>query len=195
MAPHPNADRLEQITGGRRLSVEEYHRLIERGVLDEDDHVQLLDGELVAMTLHGPAHARVIERLTRLFAGAARGGHRVLIQLPLALARSEPEPDLAVVAGEAPASIRAPHPATALLVIEVASGSMQRDRTQKAAIYAEAGVAEYWIVDVEGNRIEVRRDPDPAARAYRELAVAVPGARLRPQAIPILEVDVAALLQ
>lgn len=195
MVPHPIAERLERITRGRLLSVDAYHRLIETGVLGEDDRVELLDGELVAMSPQSRAHANMLVRLTAMLDPCTRFGLHVRAQLPLTFLRSEPEPDLAVVSGPPPESLDAAHPVTALLVIEVSLDSLASDRTRKAAIYAEAGIAEYWIVDLAGRRVEVRRGPDAATRAYRTLEIAAPPGALRPLAAPDLSIDLTALFR
>ncbi|MBI3932799.1 MAG: Uma2 family endonuclease [Acidobacteria bacterium] len=158
----------------RRLTVDEYHRMTEAGILNEDDHVEMVEGLLVAMTPQGRSHAVIIQRLTALLVRALPETYGVLPQLPLTLGgHSEPEPDMAVVdAREAEATGHHPH--TALLVVEIAGDSLRYDRTIKAALYAEAGIPEYWIFDVEARRVEVRRDPDVEARRYRTLVTLGP---------------------
>ena len=150
----------------RRLTADEYHRMIDAAVFDEDEHLELLEGVIVAMSPQGARHALVIERLNRLLLRSLGDEVRVRPQLPLTLSNdSEPEPDLAVVAtGSAD---DAPHPRTALLVIEVATESLARDRGPKALLYARADVPEYWIVNLVDGCIEVLRDPDVASGPYR----------------------------
>lgn len=177
----------------RRIRVEEYHRMVEAGILREDEKVQLIDGMLVAMTPQGRAHAFVIQELTRLLVRQLGDDLRVLSQLPLALAGdSEPEPDLAVVrAADAASSTR--HPASALLVIEVAGESLRFDRQTKTALYARSGIPEYWIVNLAGEAIEVHRDPDPSSGAYRRTFAAHRGDALEAQSVDGLRVDVGVL--
>jgi Uma2 family endonuclease len=175
----------------RRIRLEEYHRIIEAGILGEDERVQLIDGMLVTMPPQGRAHAFVVQELTRVFARHLGDEFRVLCQLPLALAGdSEPEPDLAVVrAGEAASS--AHHPGTALLVVEVAGDSLRLDRRTKAALYARNGIPEYWIVNLAEALVEVHTDPDPAG-LYRRV---FPCRRGETLTAPVgdVRVDVAAL--
>jgi Uma2 family endonuclease len=152
----------------RRISVNEYHRMIEAGILGEDEDVQLIDGLLVAMTPQGRPHAFAIQELNRLLVRALGDEFKVLTQLPLALeGDSEPEPDLAVVRAQEAASPTR-HPGRALLVVEVAGESLRFDRRTKAALYARSGIPEYWIVNLTDGVIEVHRDPDPPAGAYRQ---------------------------
>jgi len=134
----PTPDARERL---RPISVDEYHRMIDAGILDEDEKVQLIDGMLVAMTPQGRPHAFVIQELTRLLVRALGDDFKVLTQLPLTLGNdSEPEPDLTVVRAQDAAS-RTHHPATAALVIEVSGDSLRFDRRTKAALYARAAGA------------------------------------------------------
>jgi Uma2 family endonuclease len=124
--------------------------------------------------------------LMNALTGAAPDQCDTRVQLPLTLARSEPEPDLAVVDRATPRG-RGRHPSTALLVIEVARDTIRKDLGVKAKLYAEAGVTEYWVIDTPKKRVHVHRDPDAAACAYRSIEVmtdgtltssALPGARV-----------------
>jgi Uma2 family endonuclease len=142
----------------RRLTVEEYHRMIEAGILDEDERLELLEGVIVAMSPQKDRHAWPVELLTRLLVEALGDAYRVRAQLPLSLdANNEPEPDLAVV--RAGRRVKGRHPATAALVIEVADDSLRRDRGVKAALYARHRIPEYWIVDLQGEIVEVLSRP------------------------------------
>lgn len=184
----------EVLTHQRRITVEEYHRMTEAGILDEDEHVELIEGFLVAVTPQGIAHARVIQRLNGLLVRAVGQDLVVRPQLPLTLVDSEPEPDLAVVrAEEAQSGDRHPH--TALLVVEVAGDSLLLDRGPKAALYARAGVPEYWIVNLGESAVEVRRTPDPAAGTYRETSVVPAGRTIVAAGVPGLTIDVAGLFR
>jgi Uma2 family endonuclease len=177
----------------RRISVDEYHRMIQAGILGEDEKVQLIDGVLVQMTPQGRPHAFVIQRLNRLLVRALGDDYEVLTQLPLTLSGdSEPEPDLAVVRTQ-DAQSRTEHPTTAQLVIEVAGESLRFDRRSKAALYARAGIPEYWIVNLADASIEVHRDPDTSSGVYRKALVCRPGETLSAAALPGFHVDVASL--
>jgi Uma2 family endonuclease len=176
--------------GHHRLSVDEYHRLIEAGSLGEDERVQLIGGSLVAMTPQGPAHALVIQSLNRLMAERLPPELALRPQLPLTLpGDSEPEPDLAVVRVE-DARSRDHHPRTALLVVEVAGESLRFDREIKAALYARAGIPEYWIVNLVETTVEVQRDPDSATGSYRARAVVSSDGTLAAKSVPSVRIDV-----
>lgn len=178
----------------RRISVDEYHRIVEAGILGEDENVQLIDGVLVAMTPQGRRHAFVIQELTRLLVLALGENYRVLTQLPLALGPdSEPEPDLAVLRAEDAAS-STHHPGTAALVIEVADESLRFDRGTKAPLYARAGIPEYWIVNLSETAIEVHRDPDPASACFRSISQHPGGEAVAARSVPGVVVDLVKLL-
>ncbi len=153
-----------------RFSVDAYHRMLESGILDEDDHVELLEGVIVEMSPQGAAHARIITRLNKLLVLSLGDAFDVRPQVPLTLdGQSEPEPDIAVVS--ASAAPQDEHPHHALLVVEVASASLARDRDVKARLYARASIPEYWLIDADKACIEVYRDPDAAQGRYRSREV------------------------
>ena len=158
-------------TRQRPLTVDEYHRMAEAGILSEDDRVELLDGRLIAMTPIGPLHLHCVNRLTELFArrlfAAEAPAARLSVQNPIRLSdTSEPEPDVVLLTPEAPQD-RTPVPADLVLVVEVAVTSGDYDRTVKAPRYAAAGVPVYWVVDLEQEVVDVRREPDGDTYAER----------------------------
>jgi Uma2 family endonuclease len=143
-----------------RFSLEEYHRLIESGGFDEDMRVELIEGVIADMSPRTREHDNAIRWLSRwLMFALDPERYEIGVQTALTLGRSEPEPDLTVVPADAP---RPYHPGTAALVIEVAVSSQDRDLRQKPLIYADAGVPEYWVVDVDASRIVVHRNPRDA---------------------------------
>lgn len=154
-----------------RLSLDQYHRMIEAAVFGEDDRIELIEGVLVAMSPQSTMHVAIVEFLGAWFYRHLGGRARVRTQMPLTLlaSGSEPEPDLAIVAH--PLSVAA-HPTTALLVVEVAVSSHAADRA-KLAGYAAAGVIEVWIVDVPGERLLVHRRPVDGV--YEEIRALGPG--------------------
>lgn len=135
----------------------EYDALVAQGFL-VDEPVELIDGRLLARSPEGDRHSTVIRRLNRLFVEAiAADEGDIGVGNPIALSDlSEPEPDLAVFP---PAAVyRAGHPSTATLVIEVSRSSLRRDRTVKRRLYAQAGIPEYWIVDLVHDVLIVHRN-------------------------------------
>jgi len=133
--------------------------MAESGILGPDDRVELIDGEILTMAPQKSPHATAVQLAQEALRAAFGDGFNVRPQLPLALAEmSEPEPDLAVVPG-APRDYRDSHPTTALLVVEVAETSLAFDRGVKKALYARAGIPEYWVVDLAAGAVEVYRSP------------------------------------
>jgi Uma2 family endonuclease len=178
----------------RRFTIAEYHRLIDAGIIGEDERVELLEGVIVRMSPQNEAGVRVLTFLMRHLNRTLSDEYQVRPQSPITLpsSGSEPEPDLAVVrAADAPS--RLDHPQTALLAIEVSLSSLRFDRKVKARVYARAGIAEYWIVNVKAERVEVFRDPDPEAGAYRTALTVGRAETLVSVAVPALSVPVASL--
>jgi len=146
-----------------RMSVEEYHRAGETGVLSEE--VELLRGIVVTKMPKSPLHEFVAQKLTDLLLAKVPAGFKVRTERPLTLRDSEPEPDISVVMGK-PEDWLAAHPSTAHLVIEVAVSSEVVDE-RKADIYAEAGIPEYWLVRPENRTAEIYREPTPDGYLFR----------------------------
>jgi Uma2 family endonuclease len=140
----------------RPLKRAEYDRMIELGLFD-NERVELIRGVLVKMSPQRAPHASTVQKLDRLLNARAQGRFSVRIQLPLALSDdTEPEPDAAVVElGD----YEIEHPRTALLIIEVADTTLKTDRA-KIAVYASAGIPEYWIVNLGARSVEVYASPD-----------------------------------
>jgi len=166
--------------------------MIETGILDEDERLELLEGVIVSMSPQKGRHAWPIEYLTRLLVRALGDAYGIRVQLPLTLGRrSEAEPDLAVVPA-GPRTNRG-HPRTALLVIEVADDSLRKDRTVKGALYARHRIPEYWIVNVEAETVAVFTEPQPRSGAYRRLRTVAKRGTLVSQTLPHISVPVRAL--
>jgi len=167
----------------RPFSVAEYHRMVDAGILTEDDRVELIEGVIVLMSPQKDPHGHAVEVLTDTLVPQVKGRFRVRPQLPLTVGdRSEPEPDLAIVPLPEP-GVMAGNRRAALLVIEVAGDSLRMDRLVKSRVYAHAGNPEYWIVNLEDRCVEVQRGPDPETGAYRSSARALPGEELRSTAV------------
>lgn len=138
----------------RRFSVAQYHQLGELGVLTPEDKVELLEGWIVEKMNQRPIHGYVVRFLLEWFQARLPAGFIAQCQLPITTQRSEPEPDLAIVAG-VHQDFRDRHPSgtDCRLVIEVADTSVEKDRA-KASIYHSAGVEEYWIVNINSQCVE-----------------------------------------
>ena len=175
-----------------RVSRAEYDRAVEAGAFEPDAKLELIDGELLAMTPEGSRHAAVIQLVAARLRQVFDAGFDVRIQHPLAADEySEPEPDIAVVPGAIRDYMDA-HPTSAVLVVEVSNESLHRDRTVKQRLYAASGIPEYWIVALPDHRLEVHRDP--AEDSYRSVTQHAAGDRIAPLARPSREILVDELL-
>ena len=183
----------------RRFTRAEYDRLIALGVLDEDEPIELLGGEMVVKEPQAGPHATAVQLVQQTLQRVFRKGWTVRSQLPIALDdESEPEPDACVVPGVA-RDYRGGHPTRPALVVEVADDSLPRDRARKGSLYARAGIADYWIVNLREAVLEVYREPVRSARSrhgWRYVRVERLGARaiVSPLAAPRARVRVADLL-
>jgi Uma2 family endonuclease len=161
--------------------------------------VELLGGLLVVQEPQGSSHAAVVAQVGRVLALAFGPGWHPRLHSPLALDDdSEPEPDVAVVAGE-PRDYLHGHPSTAALVVEVADSTLRLDRRLKAGLYARAGLQEYWVVNLVEGALEMHRAPGPAPRAaygwvYGAVATLRPSAAAAPLAAPDARILVADLM-
>ena len=177
----------------------EYDRLVECGVFRPGDPVELLGGLLVVAEPQGSRHFAAIRAAEEALRAAFGRGWDVRAQGPIALDEdSEPEPDLAVVPGSF-RDYRSAHPSRPALVVEVAESSLLLDRDHKGSLYARAGLADYWIVNLADHRLEIYREPAPHAGApfgwrYRSLVVAERDAVVSPLAAPAARVWVADLV-
>lgn len=177
----------------------EYERLIGLGILDEDEPIELLGGQMVVREPQAGPHATAVQLVDAALRRVFRGGWSVRQQLPIALDHeSEPEPDVCVVRGR-PRDYRTAHPTAPVLVVEVAQESLIRDREQKGSLYARAGVADYWIVNLRDLMLEVHREPIRAPRApyrwrYARVEPLEPTAVVTPLAAPRARIRVARLL-
>jgi Uma2 family endonuclease len=152
-----------QMAGLHRFSVAEYHKMIEIGILTEDNNIELLDGYLVHKMSRNPPHDAAIQKIQKRLFRALPPDWDLRIQSAITLSRSEPEPDLAVVRGDETRYLtNHPLPADIGLIIEVADSTLDSDRIDKGHIYAEAGIAYYWIVNLVDRQIEVYTLPSGA---------------------------------
>jgi Uma2 family endonuclease len=145
----------------RRFTVDEYHQMIEAGILHEDDPVELLEGWIVPKMGRNPPHDAMISVITMdVLPQRVPPGWFFRGQSAVTTTTSEPEPDVAVIRGRARDYFdRHPGPAEMALVIEVADSSLARDRSLKGRIYAAASVPVYWIINIVDHQIQVYTDP------------------------------------
>jgi Uma2 family endonuclease len=155
------------MAGFRRFTVAEYHRLIELGMLTEDDNLELLEGYLVHKMSRNPPHDAAIQKAMKKWLRLLPPGWDLRVQSAITLAESEPEPDFAIVRGDEQTYLtRHPTAADIGLVVEVSDSTLPGDRDDKGRIYARAGIECYWIVNLIDRQVEVytapsRPVPDP----------------------------------
>ena len=184
----------------RLMTVEEFDCAGAQGIWKPDERLELIEGEVVAkMTPQATPHAtgtRLSDiALNRIF----QEGYDVRTQLPLVFGpHNKPEPDVAVVTGTARDYAHA-HPTTALLIIEVSDTTLRYDRATKAAIYARAGIEDYWILNLNDRILEVHRQPalmadQPLGFGYRSITRYTETDSIAPLAAPQSQILVADLL-
>jgi Uma2 family endonuclease len=172
------------VAGFRRFTVREYHKMIEIGVLTEDERIELLEGYLVEKMPHDPIHDGTLQRVNRRLQRVLPAGWELRIRMATTLGESEPEPDGAIVREDAVGyTTRHPGPPDFGFVIEVANTSLDADRDDKSRIYARAGLPVYWIVNVVDRQIEVYEQPSgpTASPAYGTRHIFRPG-----DAVPVV---------
>lgn len=142
-----------------KWSVEEYHRMIEAGIL-QGRSVELLAGEIVEMSPETPIHYTTAKRGAKYLEELLSDKADVRFNGPITLADSEPEPDIAVVRlPESAYNDRHPNPQDIFWIVEVAKSSLKKDLEVKAAIYAMAAIQEYWVLDLSAKQMIVFRNP------------------------------------
>jgi Uma2 family endonuclease len=176
-----------------RLTLAEYHRLGEAGVLGEADRVELIEGQLVDMSPIGTRHALAVDALVELLITAVTGRAGVRVQNPVDLNdRTEVQPDIALVRRPWQGYPAAhPGPIDIFLLIEVADTSLQTDRGAKLELYARAGIREFWIVDLTTDGVLVYRNPGDGS--YESISRVEPSGILEVQDLPGVAIRAASL--
>jgi Uma2 family endonuclease len=183
----------------RRWTRLEYERLVEAAFFRPTERLELLGGELIIAEPQGTRHAAVITLVADVLRRDLGPSWQIRVQAPLALdAESEPEPDVAVVPGR-PRDYLMAHPARPALLVEVAESSLALDRGTKASLYARAGLADYWLVNLVDEVLEVHRQPVPDATApygwrFATVTQVGRGHHVAPLAVPDALMPVADLL-
>ena len=178
----------------KRFSVSEYHRMVEAGILGEDDRVEFVEGVIVEMAPMGSRHAACIRRLEAFLNKHTREIGIVSTQCPIRLDdASEPEPDIALLKARDDFYAREhPGPGDVLLAIEVSDTSLEYDTAVKLPLYARASIPETWLINLTTETIEVHSRP--ASGEYRQTLRAKRGETLRSEAISGLEIDAGGVL-
>ena len=168
-----------------KLTVDDYYRMADAGILTSDDRVELIDGEIIDMPPIGQDHAGTVNRLAEALFQAFAGRAIVSTQNPIRLDDlSEPQPDFAVLRRRADFYTTGERPGSddVLLLIEVADSSLRFDRTVKLPLYARAGIPEVWIVDLRRRVVDVHRAPGDGR--YDDIVTKQMGDTLSPALAP-----------
>jgi len=178
----------------RRFTADEYQRMVSAGILREDDHVELIDGQVLVMHGIGPRHNACVAHATRDLVRAA--GDQAIV-LPQGSVRLDlfyqPQPDLALLRPRDDFyASRHAAPDDILLVIEIADTSLEYDRDVKAPVYAAAGIPEYWLADLTDNVVSCYSSPERGV--YRSVEQLRRGQTLAPKLLPTCSIAVAVLL-
>jgi Uma2 family endonuclease len=186
-------------TRTRRFTRAEYERLIDLGVFQPGEEIELIGGELMVAEPQGAPHYTAIRKTAKALEAAFGPGWEVRTEGPIGLDdESEPEPDVAVVPG-APDDYARAHPSRPALTVEVAESSLALDRQRKGSLYARAGLPDYWVLNLVDRVLEVYREPAPDSAApfgwrYGRSEVFEASARVTPLAAPGSSITVSQLL-
>ncbi len=177
----------EEKTLKKAFTVEEFYRLGEVGILGEDDRVELIEGDIFYMAPIGSRHAICVLTLTVIFSERLNKRALPLSQNPISINNYNlPQPDLALIQLDLDTYrklLKHPEPKDIALVIEVSDSTIRHDR-EKGVVYAQAGIREYWLINLKSNEIEVYRNPTP--EGYQHQQIFKPGESVSPLAFPDL---------
>ncbi len=179
----------------RRFTVEEFYRMLDAGIFTEDDRVELVEGDIIAMMPIGARHAACVKRLNRLLSRVLGEQVIISVQDPLRLdEKNEVLPDVTVLRFRPDFYANAhPGPEDVLLVVEVAETSLAYDREIKVPLYGRYGIPEFWLINLRDNVVEVYRRP--FAQGYKETLVFEKGDTLTPALLPDVHIAVQEIVE
>lgn len=188
------SSRMESWPRKHRITVDEYYRMAEVGLLAPDARVELIEGEIIDMAPMGSNHTGVVHELAGLLAEATRGLAQVRLQSAVTLDySSQPEPDLALVLPRADHYRKAhPSPADILLLVEVSDSTLRHDRDVKVPLYARHRIPEVWIVDLQHRELHAYSSPE--AGVYLDTAATGHPGLQRLRALPSVAVDLSGIV-
>ena len=176
-----------------KFTTEDFYHLYETGVFNSKDRIELLNGEIIIMHAIGYRHAQAVTNLNAYLSEQARRRYKISPQNPVELERySAPQPDLTLVPWSRGNSKRHPAPEEVFLIIEVADSSLDYDREEKLRAYAATGIREFWILNLQDDRLEIYRQPE--GPAYREQIIIPADGTASPLAFPDVTIALAEIL-
>ncbi|MDM8558433.1 Uma2 family endonuclease [Candidatus Parabeggiatoa sp. HSG14] len=172
------------------LTTTHFQKMIKTGIFEEDEHIELINGELIAMAPIGPEHSSKIRRLNHQFSQAVGDLAQVDIQNPITLNdHSEPEPDLALLCPSDDFYETAnPTAKDVLLLVEVADSFLNYDKKTKIPLYASQGIPEVWLINVPKKQVEIYRNPSP--EGYRQILLPEKKESISPTLLPNVSINV-----
>jgi Uma2 family endonuclease len=178
----------------RRFTVDDYHRMGDAGILLEDDRVELIYGEILAMSPIGNPHNAAVDRANRALVRAAGDSAIVRVQGSVRLNNyNEPQPDIVLLKPRDDFyAVGGANPSDILLIIEMADSSLRYDRKLKARLYAEMRVVEYWVADLNAERVYSYSDRQE--KSYRVVRQFRKGESISPELLPDCRIPVESLL-
>jgi Uma2 family endonuclease len=180
----------------RPFTAEEVLHLDRIGFFGPEERIELIEGEICGMTPIGRRHSTSVSRLIAAFANLAGAGRCTIFpQSPVMLgARSLPQPDFCLAGLRPMKEVDHPRPDDIHLLVEVSESTLRLDRTTKLALYAKAGIREYWILNLNDNVLEIHTEPEPESATYRQRRVVKKGETVAPVAFPDYSIEVAAII-
>jgi Uma2 family endonuclease len=195
LKPMPNLTLTVEPAAVKYWTVQDYHRMSEMGVLTPDERTELINGQIVLMASKGTPHVLALRLLSRaLDALLANQPFFVSTQDPIQLDDwSEPEPDLVIIRGTVlDYADRHPRPSDIELVVEVADSTLKQDCKIKDKLYAQAGIADYWVLDLKNRQLHVFRNPTPTG--YTSHLILTEPNQIAPLSFPALMLSLTAIL-
>jgi Uma2 family endonuclease len=183
-----------QLAQVKLFTIDEYHRLADLGFFHEDDHIELIRGEIIQMAAKGTPHSSCCSNLLMELASLVVGRAKLRCQDPIKLpSSSEPEPDFVILRQRDDNYLCAhPNPSDVLLLIEIADSSLKYDQEVKLPLYAEAGISDYWIVNLVENHLEAYSEPFQELQGsfgYRVKRIVLPNEAIALSCFPDLSLD------
>lgn len=175
------------------LTVDEFHRMGDAGIFRPDARTELIDGEIIEMAPIGAPHAGITKRLIDIFSRQIGGAAIIDAQDPVVLgSSSEPQPDLALLRPREDFYVKShPRCEDVLLLIEIADTTLTYDRDTKIPLYAQAGIREVWLIDINGRHVDVYRQPEDGRYTTQRRAMDI--GRMGTEALPDVSFDLATL--
>jgi Uma2 family endonuclease len=176
----------------RRLTIDEYHRAGDAGVLGPSDRVELIGGEMIEMAPIGAKHFAKVNRLSRMLGLSAGNEAIVSTQNPLSLPPyDEPQPDIALLKPRADDyEKKLPAATDVLLIVEVADSTLKYDREVKLPIYARHGIVEVWLIDIRDETLLINRSP--GSKGFKQVLKPRKNGTVTPLLLPNVTIDLAA---